>query len=313
VVAISANFSRIVVYADGGGTTGTYQMVDFETKTATPLADAYPSIPNSAVGAVEIVDYQAGDGLGIKGILTLPSSGVRSNLPLVVIPHGGPEAMDHAGFSWLAQAFASRGYAVFQPNFRGSSGHGVAFRNAGFGQWGRKMQTDISDGVAALAARGIVDAHRACIVGASYGGYAALAGVTLQHGLYRCAASFAGVSDPAALIRVWSFATSKNPAQRYWRSYLGVGEGNDRVPDEISPLAHAAEADAPVLLIHGKDDTTVGIYQSEQMEYALKRAGKTVEFVRLDGEDHYLSRSTTRLKMLEAMVAFVEKHNPAAP
>src|SRR6202007_2715282 len=116
-------------------------------------------------------------------------------LPLVVMPHGGPEAHDRPGFDWWAQAFASRGYAVFQPNFRGSDGSGDAFRDAGFGQWGRKMQTDISDGVAELARRGIVDPKLVCIVGASYGGYAALAGVTLQHGLYRCAVSYAGVAN----------------------------------------------------------------------------------------------------------------------
>ena len=312
--SISADLSKIVIYVEGNATTGTWQLVDFNSKKAEPLADAYPDIPDDAVGSVEVVDYRAGDGLSIKGILTLPYGSARRNLPLVVIPHGGPELMDRVGFDWWAQAFTSRGYAVFQPNFRGSSGHGAEFRNAGFGQWGRKMQTDISDGVADLAARGIVDPKRVCIVGASYGGYAALAGVTLQHGLYRCAASYSGISDPSGMLR---FTAEKyGPAymrshMRYWRSYFGIGPNDFSVPDEISPLERAAEADAPILLIHGKDDTVVPIEQSERMESALRRAGKPVERVTLKGEDHWLSRSATRLQMLEATMAFVQAHNPA--
>jgi dipeptidyl aminopeptidase/acylaminoacyl peptidase len=222
--------------------------------------------------------------------------------------------LDQVGFDWWAQAFATRGYAVFQPNFRGSSGHGTEFRNAGFGQWGRRMQTDISDGVAALAQQGIIDPKRACIVGASYGGYAALAGVTLKHGLYRCAAAYAGVTDPDEMLQ---FAYRKWGEQarsdlRYWRSYLlGADATTSSVPDDISPLARAAEADAPILLIHGMDDTVVPIDQSKHMEAALSRAGKSVELLTLKGEDHWLSRSSSRLQMLKAMVGFVEKYNPA--
>ena len=314
LTSISADQSKIVVYVEGGATTGTYQLVDFNTKQATPLADAYSGISDDAVGTVEVVDYRAADGLPIKGILTLPHGSSRRALPLVVMPHGGPESSDSVGFDWEAQAFASRGYAVFQPNFRGSSGHGTAFRDAGFGQWGRKMQTDISDGVADLAARGIVDPRRVCIVGGSYGGYAALAGVTLQHGLYRCAVAYAGVSNPAGMLQFVSHTEGpryRGSAMRYWRSYFGIGEDDFRVPDEISPLARAGEADAPILLIHGKDDTVVPIEQSERMESALQRAGKPVEFLKLKSEDHWRSRSVTRLQMLEAEMAFVQKHNPA--
>jgi dienelactone hydrolase len=313
--SISTDQSKMVVYVDGAGTTGTWQLVDFNSKQAVPLADAYSGIPEDAVGSVQVVDYRASDGLAIKGILTLPyGSGTASHLPLVVLPHGGPESIDTVGFDWWAQAFASHGYAVFQPNFRGSAGYGAEFRNAGFGQWGRKMQTDISDGVADLAARGVIDPKRVCIVGASYGGYAALAAVTLQHGIYRCAASYAGVSDPGDMLQYTAKIygpAEKGSSMRYWRSYFGIGENASHVPDEISPLAHAAEADAPILLIHGMDDTTVPIEQSDRMESALKRAGKPVERVTLRGEDHGLSRSATRLQMLEAMMGFVQSHNPA--
>jgi dipeptidyl aminopeptidase/acylaminoacyl peptidase len=312
--SLSADLSKIVVFVVGKSTPGTWQLVDFTTGKAQPLADAWPDIPNAMMGEVRVIDYRAGDGLAMKGILTLPLGQPSGNLPLVVLPHGGPESMDRADFDWWTQAFAARGYAVFQPNFRGSSGHGSEFRNAGFGQWGRRMQTDISDGMAALAQQGIIDPKRVCIVGASYGGYAALAGVTLQHGLYRCAAAYAGVSDPGDMLQ---FAYRKwgeyaRPELRYWRSYLlGEGAKTSSVPDDISPLARAAEADAPILLIHGVDDTIVPIDQSKHMEAALSRAGKSVEFVTLKGEDHWLSRSETRLQMLKAMVGFVEKYNPA--
>jgi dipeptidyl aminopeptidase/acylaminoacyl peptidase len=231
----------------------------------------------------------------------------------VVLPHGGPEARDYPGFDWWAQAFASRGYAVFQPNFRGSDGYGVEFRNAGLGQWGRKMQTDISDGVAELARQGIVDPKRACIVGASYGGYAALAGVTVQQGLYRCAVADAGVSDLGDML-TYSAGYRGVPSAgiRYWRAFMGVTSvwENSQVKP-ISPAELADRADAPILLIHGTSDTVVPIAQSETMEAALKRAGKPVEFVRMENEDHWLSRAETRVQMLKAAVAFVEKYNPA--
>jgi dipeptidyl aminopeptidase/acylaminoacyl peptidase len=252
----------------------------------------------------------------MQGILTLPPKLPPHDLPLVVLPHGGPEARDSLRFDWWAQAFASRGYAVWQPNFRGSDGYGTDFRNAGFGQWGRKMQTDVSDGVAALAAQGFVDPKRACVVGGSYGGYVALAGVTLQHGLYRCAAAYGGVSDPKEMLRevrrldAGDYHNLAAAEVRYWIEFMGASSATDPTLDTISPLQHAAEADAPILLIHGRDDTVVPKAQSEDMESALKTAGKPVELIELDHEDHWLSRSATRLQMLQAMVAFVKKYNP---
>jgi dipeptidyl aminopeptidase/acylaminoacyl peptidase len=229
---------------------------------------------------------------------------------VVVLPHGGPEARDYPVFDWWAQAFVSQGYAVFQPNFRGSHGYGAQFVEAGQGEWGRKMQTDVSDGLAALARQGIVDPKRACIVGASYGGYAALAGVTLQQGLYRCAVADAGVSDPAEMLR-YAFRESGGPSSetRYWRSFMGP----ELELNTISPLHLAAKADAPILLVHGKDDTIVPYDQSVAMDRALLAAGKTVDFVTMPNEDHFLSREATRLQMLKASVAFVEKYNPPDP
>jgi acetyl esterase/lipase len=308
----SADLNRMVVLTEGGDDSGSYWLVDLAKHSAKPLGWVYPSVKPDDVGPVSMVDWRAADGLPLQGVLTLPPGRPAKSLPLVVLPHGGPESRDYPGFDWWAQAFASRGYAVFQPNFRGSSGYGVAFRNAGFGQWGRKMQTDISDGVAELARRGIVDPKRACIVGGSYGGYAALAGVTLQHGLYRCAVSVAGVADLAAMLDHDIIkAGTVNATMRYWKEFMGLSSTwTESDLDPISPARLADRADAPILLIHGKDDTVVPIDQSQTMERALRRAGKPVEFVVMENEDHWLTREETRIEMLKAAVSFVEKYNP---
>jgi dipeptidyl aminopeptidase/acylaminoacyl peptidase len=197
-----------------------------------------------------------------------------------------------------------------QPNYRGSSGYSRAFREAGFGQWGGKMLTDISDGIAPLAAQGLIDPKRVCIVGASYGGYAALAGVTLQKGIYRCAVSVAGVSDMQALFDWDTGEGGHNSSERYMRAATGADKAGDDKLDAISPARFAGQADAPILLIHGKDDTRVPIGQSETMVSALKHAGKPFEYVIMKGEDHFLSREETRITMLKAAVDFVKRNNP---
>jgi len=316
LVSVSADLSRILVHISGKDTAGTWDLVDFPGGKATVVAKDYPQIPDNAVGPTQMIDYRAADGLALQGVLTLPPGEPGKKLPLVVMVHGGPQARDLPHFDWAPQAFAVRGYAVFQPNFRGSDGYGLAFRNAGFGEWGRKMQTDISDGVAFLAQKGIIDPHRVCIAGASYGGYAALAGVTLQNGLYRCAASYGGVSDLRRLLSARAELGKSGtqhydePGARFHLSYLGVRSATDPALDRLSPVYLADKADAPILLVHGDKDTVVLPEQSTEMAKALKDAGKPVELVTLDGEDHWLSRSATRLQMLKAWIAFIEKNNP---
>jgi dipeptidyl aminopeptidase/acylaminoacyl peptidase len=306
------NFDRMILFTEGDGDSGTHFLVDIPNHSASAIGWSYPTIMQDAVAPVRLVHYKAADGLELDGVLTLPPGRDAKNLPVVVMPHGGPQARDTPGFDWWAQAFASRGYAVFQPNFRGSDGYGRAFREAGFGQWGRKMQTDVSDGLAELSRQGIVDPKRACIVGGSYGGYVALAGVTLQHGLYRCAVADAPVSDLTTMVNLAEHANhSSNLESRYWRAFMGATNAADPILRELSPAHHAAEADAPILLIHGKQDTTVLPEQSAIMRRALGSAGKPFEFVEMAGEDHYLSKAATRTQMLQASVAFVQKYNPA--
>jgi dipeptidyl aminopeptidase/acylaminoacyl peptidase len=302
------DLSKVLVTTHGNGDSGTWWQIDLNASAASHVGAERVAIPPAEVGSISTVSYTAADGMQMDGILTLPVGKAPKNLPLIMLPHGGPTAHDSETFDWWAQGLASRGYAVFQPNFRGSTNRDAAFVKAGHGEWGRKMQTDISDGLAHLAARGIVDPKRACIVGASYGGYAALAGVTLQKGIYRCAVSVAGVSDLSLMISTDMRESGNNPMlKRYLEAEIGKG----RELKDVSPRRFAAQADAPILLVHGKDDVVVPYNQSTVMADALKDAKKPYELVTLAGEDHWLSRNDTRKKMLDAVVAFVEKHNPA--
>ncbi len=302
------DFSRVVVVTKGNKDSGTWYLVDMDTMRASPIGSERPQIRPDQVGPISRVEYKAGDGLELDGILTLPPGREAKNLPLVMLPHGGPSSHDTERFDWWAQGMASRGYAVFQPNFRGSTNKDRAFQEAGFGEWGKLMQTDVSDGITALAEKGIVDPDRVCVVGASYGGYVALAGVTLQKGIYRCAVSVNGVAD---IPKLYSTEKNQRGRSRFARTSLLEEFGPENLHRSISPRHQAARADAPVMIIHGRDDTVVLYEQGKVMADALRSANKPVEFVELEGEDHWLSTSETRQRMLSELVAFVEKHNPA--
>jgi dipeptidyl aminopeptidase/acylaminoacyl peptidase len=312
LASYTSGLDKVIVETEGTGDSGSYWFVDFATMKAHQLGATRPDIKPEDVGPVSVVEYKAADGLAMDGILTLPPGRTPRNLPLVVMPHGGPIGIrDEPGFDPWAQAFASRGYAVFQPNYRGSSGRGPAFRQAGYGEWGRKMLSDMRDGVDVLAARGIVDPKRACIVGGSYGGYAALAGVTLQHGFYRCSVADAA---PADLTSFFQWEERKHgevsSLTRFWRAATGVDKQGAQVLTAISPITFVKTVDAPILLIHGKDDTVVPVEQSEEMEAALKRAGKPVEIVEINGGDHWELHEDARETTMADSVAFVLKLNP---
>ncbi len=283
-----------------------YALFDWLTHRATVLAPVYEGL--AEIAEVRRISYAAQDGLTIPGYLTLPPGRGEKRLPLIVLPHGGPGAADSQRFDWWAQALAVQGYAVLQPNYRGSTLN-YKFMSAGFGEWGRKMQSDLSDGVRYLADQGTIDPRRVCIVGGSYGGYAALAGVSLTPDVYRCAISVAGIADMTRFRQGMGFTDTNG--QRYMDRYFGTTHQGISSLSAISPVDHADAVTAPVLLIHGADDTVVPFWQSKLMESVLKSAHKNVELITLQHEDHWLSRSQTRLQMLDESARFLQKYNPA--
>jgi len=303
--------NKVIIYTEGSDDAGSYYYIDFTTGKTIAIGSNYPQIPAEWISEKRAIKYKASDGLEIEAYLTLPPNRDARNLPLVVYPHGGPEWRDGLEIDVQGQTYADMGYAVLQPNFRGSSGYGLKFLQAGYGEWGRKMQTDLSDGVRYLAAQGIVDPKRVCIVGASYGGYAALAGATLDTGIYRCAVDVAGISDVKDLLELQLYEAGDSEhipgTYRYLKRFLG----DITKLDEISPIRHVEKCTIPVLIVHGKDDTVVQFSQSTNMVAALKAAGKDVTFVQYDHEDHWETNEAARTDMMKIITAFIAKHNPA--
>lgn len=279
-----------------------YTPASHETKI---IEEAYPALKPSDLGEMKPYPYKARDGLDIHAYLTLPPGKDPRNLPTVIFPHGGPEARDSLSFDWWAQFMASRGYAVLQPNFRGSSGYGWNFVKAGDGEWAGKVQLDVQDGVARLVADGIADPKRICIVGASYGGYMALAGATFSPDLYACAVSFAGTSDLARLL--YTGTTFESESVSVWKRRIGADADSSKLETQ-SPANFADRVKIPVLLIHSDKDTTVPIEQGEIEEKALRHAGTSVSFVKLQGDDHYLEYSKTRIQLLTEIETFLAAH-----
>ena len=286
-----------------------YYLVDLNSHQANIAAEEYPGLAHVRLGEARSITYKARDGTQIPAYLTLPAGMDGTALALVVLPHGGPSARDSPTFDWLAQFLAARGYAVLQPQFRGSSGFGDAFLRAGYRQWAGLMQDDVTDGVKAMVDQGIADPHHVCIVGASYGGYAALAGAAFTPTLYKCAVSINGLSDLAALMRgeVPMYNHTISASQTEWK--LKIGDLSDYSGlKRKSPISAIQSITAPILIVYGTGDGVVPNEQSEKMAGALKAAGKSVEVVKLSGEDHWLSRSDTRIEVLRQIESFLKKH-----
>jgi dipeptidyl aminopeptidase/acylaminoacyl peptidase len=310
LVGWSAGFENLVVLVSGGWNSGLYLLFRAGSLEPEIVATVRPDIPADQVVPTQITSYTARDGLEIPALVTaLPELREKGRAPLLVVPHGGPASYDRLEFDWLAQYFASRGYVVLQPQFRGSSGFGGDFMRAGFGEWGGKMQTDIDDGVDHLVAKGLVDPDRVCIAGMSYGGYAALAAGAFSPGKYKCVAAVAGVSDLERMLKSDRRKYGRNHwAISYWeRQYGGDDFDWDKLA-AISPVNFADRFEAPVLLVHGRKDTVVPIKQSKAMERALRKADKDVTLHELKGEDHWLSYGESRLETLTALASFIQQH-----
>jgi dipeptidyl aminopeptidase/acylaminoacyl peptidase len=256
------------------------------------------------LSTVKSITYAARDGTQIEAVLTLPRGRTAKNLPLIVMPHGGPVARDSEAYDWWVQFLAEQGYAVIQPNYRGSSGYGVQFQKLGEGEWGLKMQDDLIDGIGWAAKEGIADPKRVCIVGASYGGYAAMRGAQRDSAHYRCAIAFAGVSDLSAMKRYDQQFLGGKSSKRYWNKQVSDFSG-------VSPRFHAAEFGAPILIAHGVKDKRVPVKQSRWLVAELKKAGKPHEYLEQKQADHHFSRAEDRLEFLKISKAFLDRYNPS--
>lgn len=306
----SKDRTRFVVEVEARDAPPAWYLFDAKLSQLSPIGEGYPELQGRPLGKTSWITYTAADGLTIPAYLTLPpGTAAGGKPPLIVMPHGGPASRDGFGFDWWAQFLAARGYAVLQPQFRGSRGFGPAFERAGDKEWGGKIQTDLLDGVSYLAGQGTIDPGRVCIVGASFGGYAALAGATLHPEVYRCAVSVAGISDLLALavsVKVRGGERAFEPLARM----TGQTHADRDLLTAISPARQVDKLRGAVLLVHGEQDTTVPYAQSTAMKTALEKAGKPFEFVTLKGDDHYLSSAATRTAMLEAVGDFLDRNLP---
>jgi acetyl esterase/lipase len=306
----SVDFSSLIVYATGNSAPGDYYLFE-KGKEPAYLASSRSNIDPSDIHPVGELTVKARDGFIIPTLVTIPQGALpeMKNLPAVLLPHGGPASYDTKGFHWKAQALANEGYLVIQPQFRGSSGFGLKHEQAGYGEWGAKMQDDLTDTVLQFTKQGFIDKERVCIVGSSYGGYAALAGGAFTPELYKCVVSVSGVSDiPDMMSRTKYDYGSNHWVVSYWDKIIADGKGSEDMLKEISPSNFVENFKAPTLLLHGEDDHVVRIDQSELMYKRLKKAGKEVKFVELEGEDHFLSSGETRKQALKEIVTFVNKH-----
>lgn len=309
IVSSNRDRTRYLVWAGASDDPGRYFMFDKTTNVMSLAFAPFDRLADKQLATMKPVRYKARDGLEIRGYLTLPPGRDPKKLPMVVMPHGGPFARDQLGYDPWAQFLASKGYAVLQPNFRGSTGFGKAFVERGVGAWGRGMQDDIDDGVAWLAGSGIADAKRVCIMGASFGGYAAMWAAARNPDIYRCAISFAGISDVGAMLR---YDRKQFSAPRYfsdWRDRV-AGDKSFQL-DQISPVRAIDRMTVPILIAHGSKDSNVPMSQSRRLHDALIKAGKAHDYVIYEGEGHGFEKPENSIDFLERVGRFLDLHNPA--
>ncbi|NOX90345.1 MAG: S9 family peptidase [Calditrichaeota bacterium] len=303
---MSRDETKVLVKTYNDKTRGSYYYFDRKTGEFFKLADLSPWLKEKYLADMRPIRYKSRDGLVINGYLTLPKSAGEQKLPLVVHPHGGPWSRDVWKFDPEVQFLANRGYAVLQMNYRGSTGYGRQFWELGFKQWGRKIQDDITDGVLWLISRGRVDSSRVGIFGASFGGYAALAGLAFTPELYACGVDYVGVSN------LFTFLESI-PA--YWRPYremlyemVGHPEKDKKLLEQTSPALHADKIRAPLLIAQGANDPRVNKAESDQMVKALKERGVEVVYIVKQDEGHGFQKEENRIEFYKAVEQFLAKY-----
>jgi len=303
----SADDKTIVFLVTGPGQAPTYFYYRVDQARIEPIGLRRDALNGRPLPSGSVVKWKARDGVELSGYLIRPPGAEKAvKMPLVVMPHGGPEARDRLDFDPWTQSLAAQGYAVFQPNFRGSDGFGKAFKESGWGEWGGKMQDDITDGVEYLVKQGIADPKRVCIYGASYGGYATLAGLAYTPDLYACGVDYVGVSN------LFTFLKTIPP---YWKPYLemtyemvGNPEKDKELLTKASPALNADRIKAPLLIAQGARDPRVNKDESDQMVAALRARGVDVPYIVKDNEGHGFRNEENQFEFYEQMERFLDKH-----
>ncbi len=306
VANMSRDETKALVYAASDRTLGTYYFYDRTTSDFRKLADVGPWLVESELAEMKPITYTSRDGLTIHGYLTLPKGLKPKKLPVVVNPHGGPWGRDVWGYNPEVQFLANRGYAVLQVNFRTSTGYGRKFWEAGFKQWGLRIQDDITDGVRWLIDQGIADPKRVGIYGTSFGGYATLAGLAFTPDLYACGVDYVGVSNLFTLLK--TIPPYWEPMRQMMYEMVGDPEKDKELYEKISPLFHADNIKVPVLVAQGANDPRVNKAESDQIVDALKKRGIEVMYMVKDNEGHGFRNEENRFDFYRAMEEFLGKH-----
>ncbi|HYE45780.1 MAG TPA: alpha/beta fold hydrolase [Caulobacter sp.] len=304
---VSLDHNHFLFQVTGPRQPGQFVYYNLMAKHLDVLGDQFEHLTPERLARMETLEIKCRDGAKITAFLSHPLGEARPR-PMVVLPHGGPEVRDYYDYNVWVQALCARGWLVLQPNFRGSGGYGKSFGEAGRKQWGDRMQADVEDAVAQVVASGVADPGKLAIMGASYGGYAAVMGVVRQPALYRCAVAIAGdfdLIDSLAFSRKEDGADSE--AYAYWVASMGDPKTDQALLKAHSPRERAAEIQAPVMLIHGTEDTIVSPQQSRDMAKTLKKAGKLYEHIELAGEGHSAWSEENRKKVLSESIRFIAK------